>query len=145
MCCIGIISQQGQKVVCYGNPCIRVSEKKNLVLFLGFLRQFLQTEFQPRVDLKTYLNRWTTQTCYFNYSDSGRNLLKAAEQNTECIYTRFMHKGVFSCDNYVWNILGVRRFYLCDLFMQHSRKINSKTLSRTEVYSLKNKGKVILK
>ena len=50
-------------------------------------------------------------------SDSGRNLLKAAEQNTECIYTRFMHKGVFSCDNYVWNILGVRRFYLCDLFM----------------------------
>ena len=104
-------------MVYYGNPCIRVSEKENLVLFLGFLRQFLQTEFQPRVDLKMYLNRWTTQTCYFNYSDSGRNLLKAAEQNTECIYTQFMHKGVFSCDNYVWNILGVRRFYLCDLFM----------------------------
>ena len=104
-------------MVYYGNPCIRVSEKENLVLFLGFLRQFLQTEFQPRVDLKMYLNRWTTQTCYFNYSDSGRNLLKAAEKNTECIYTRFMHKGVFSCDNYVWNILGVRRFYLCDLFM----------------------------
>ena len=34
----------------------------------------LQTEFQPRVDLKMYLNRWTTKTCYFNYSDSGRNL-----------------------------------------------------------------------
>ena len=104
-------------MVYYGNPCIRVSEKENLVLFLGFLRQFLQTEFQPRVDLKMYLNRWTTQTCYFNYSDSGRNLLKATEQNTECIYTRFMYKGVFSCDNYVSNILCVRRFYLCDLFM----------------------------
>ena len=104
-------------MVYYGNPCIRVSEKENVVLFLGFLRQFLQTEFQPKVDLKIYLNRWTTQTCYFNYSDSGRNLLKATEQNTECIYTQFMHKGVFSCDNYVLNILCVRRFYLCDLFM----------------------------
>ena len=132
-------------MVYYGNPCIRVSEKENLVLFLGFLWQFLQTEFQPRVDLKMYLNRWTTQTCYFNYRDSGRDLLKATQQNTECIYTRFMHKGVFSCDNYVSNILCVLRFYLCDLFMWHSRKINSKTLSRTEVYSLKNKGKVILK
>ena len=104
-------------MVYYGNRCIRVSEKENVVLFLGFLRQFLQTEFQPRVDLKMYFNRWTTQTCYFNYSDSGRNLLKATEQNTECIYTWFMHKGVFSCDNYVSNILCVRIFYLCDLFM----------------------------
>ena len=67
-------------MVYYGNPCIRVSEKENVALFLGFLRQFLQTEFQPRVDLKMYLNRWTTQTCYFNYSDSGRNLLKATEK-----------------------------------------------------------------
>ena len=65
---------------------MKVSEKEYVALFLGFLRQFLQTEFQPRVDLKMYLNRWTTQTCYFNYSDSGRNLLKATEQNTECIH-----------------------------------------------------------
>ena len=52
-----------------------------LSLFLGFLRQFLQTEFQLRVDLKMFLNMWTTQTCYFNYS--GRNLLK--KQNTDNI------------------------------------------------------------
>ena len=82
-------------MVYYGNPCIRVSEKENLVLFLGFLRQFLQTEFQPRVDLKMYLNRWTTQTCYFNYSDSGRNLLKATEQNTECIHEVHAQASIF--------------------------------------------------
>ena len=45
-----------------------------------------------------YLNRWTTQTSYYNYCDNGRNLLKGTEQNTECIYTRFMHKRVFSCE-----------------------------------------------
>ena len=83
-----------------------------VALFLGFLRQFLQTQLQLRVDLKMYLNRWTTQTSYFNYSDSGRNLLKATEQNTECTYTRFMHKRVFSCDNYMFRIFCVRRFYL---------------------------------
>ena len=43
-------------------------------IFLGFLRQFLPTEFQPTVDLKMYLKRWTTQTYYFNYSDSSRIL-----------------------------------------------------------------------
>ena len=63
---------------------MKVLEKEYVALFLGFLRQFLQTELQPRVDLKMYLNRWTTQTCYFNYS--GRNLLEATEQNTECIH-----------------------------------------------------------
>ena len=104
-----------------------------------------------------YLNRCTTQTSYFNYSDSGRNLLKATEQNTECIYTRFMHKRVFSCDNYMFRI-----FYVCEDFIQltltylqqhlqlhvifsHSRKVNSKTLPETEVCSFKNKGRVILK
>ena len=94
----------------YGNPCNRVSEKEYVALF-GFLRQFLYTEFQLRVDLKIYLNRWTTKTCYFNYSDSGRNLLKATEQNTKGIYTRFMHKGVFSCD-YMFRI-----FYACEDFI----------------------------
>ena len=58
-----------------------------------------------------YLNRWITQTCYFNYSDSGRNLLKATEPNTECIH-EVHEQAIFSCDNYVSNILCVRRFYL---------------------------------
>ena len=42
-----------------------------------------------------YLNRWTTQTSYFNYSDSGRNLLKATEQNTECIHEVHVQASIF--------------------------------------------------
>ena len=90
---------------------MKVSEKEYVALFLGFLRQFLQTEFQLRVDLKMYLNRWTTQTCYFNYNDSGRNLLKATEPNTECIHE--VHaQAIFSCDNYMFRI-----FYVCEDFI----------------------------
>ena len=51
-----------------------VSEMEYVALFLRFLRQSFQIEFQPRVDLKMYLNSWTTQTCYFHYSDISRNL-----------------------------------------------------------------------
>ena len=100
-------------MVYYGNPCIRVSEKENLVLFLGFLRQFLQTEFQPRIDLKMYLNRWTTQKCYFNYSDSGRNLLKATEKKHR-MYIQAVHAqgSIFLRQLHVSNILCVLRFYL---------------------------------
>ena len=76
------------------------------------IRRFLQTEFQLRVDLKMYLNRWTTQTCYFNYSDSGRNLLKATEQNTECIHEVHAQASIFLRQLHVSNILCVRRFYL---------------------------------
>ena len=61
----------------------------------------LQTEFQPRVDLKMYLNRWTTKTCYFNYSDSGRNL------HTRGSYT----SEYFLADNYMFSI-----FYVCEDF-----------------------------
>ena len=81
---------------------MKVSEKEYVALFLGFLRQFLQTEFQPRVDLKMYLNRWTTQTCYFNYS--GRNLLKATEQNTECIHEVHAQASIFLRQLHVSNI-----------------------------------------
>ena len=100
-------------MVYYGNPCIRVSEKENLVLFLGFLRQFLQTEFQPRIDLKMCLNRWTTQKCYFNYSDSGRNLLKATEKKHR-MYIQAVHAqgSIFLRQLHVSNILCVLRFYL---------------------------------
>ena len=90
---------------------IRVSEKEYVALFLRFLRQSLQTEFQPRVDLKMYLNSWTPQTYYFNYSDIGRNLLKQPSK-TPNVNTSFMHKRVFSCDKYMFQIFCVRRFYL---------------------------------
>ena len=33
---------------------------------------------------------------------------KQPRKNTECIYKRFMHKGVFSCDSYMFRI-----FYVC--------------------------------
>ena len=75
---------------------IRVSEKEYVALFLRFLRQSLQTEFQPRVDLKMYLNSWTPQTYYFNYSDIGRNLLKQPSK-TPNVYMRFMHIEYFMC------------------------------------------------
>ena len=89
-------------MVYYGNPRIRVSEKEYVALFLGFLRQFLQAEFQPRVDLKMYLNRWTTQTCYFNYNGSGRNLYKQPSKTPNVFLAITIH---------VSNILCVRRFY----------------------------------
>ena len=80
-----------------------MSEKEYVALFLGFLRQSLQTEFQPSVDLKMYLNGWTTETFYFNYSDSGRNL----HTRGSCTCEYFLEKQL-----HVLNILGVRRFYL---------------------------------
>ena len=95
-----------------------MSEKEYVALFLGFLRQFLQTEFQPRVDLKMYLNRWTTQTCYFNYS--GRNLLKATEQNTECIHEVHAQASIFLRQLHVSNILCAKI-----LFSSRSRIYNN--------------------
>ena len=95
-----------------------MSEKEYVALFLGFLRQFLQTEFQLRVDLKMYLNRWTTQTCYFNYS--GRNLLKATEQNTECIHEVHAQASIFLRQLHVSNILCAKI-----LFSSRSRIYNN--------------------
>ena len=60
-----------------------------------------------------YLNRWTTQKCYFNYSDSGRNLLKATEKKHR-MYIQAVHAqgSIFLRQLHVSNILCVPRFYV---------------------------------
>ena len=59
-----------------------------------------------------YLNRCTTQTCYFNYSDRSRNLLKATKQSNECLHEVHAQAGIFLRQLHVLNILCVPRFHL---------------------------------
>ena len=83
-------------------------------IFLGFLRQFLSTAFQPTVDLKMYLNFRVNYKHTILITVTVVEIFKSNRAKhrkyTQCSCTI---KRVFSCDNYM-----LRIFYVCEDFIQ---------------------------
>ena len=82
-------------------------------IFLGFLRQFLPTEFQPTVDLKMSISTGGLHKHTILITVTVVEIYKGNRAKHR-MYTQgsCTIKRVFSCDNYMFRI-----FYVCEDFI----------------------------